>query len=95
MSNNTSPQELLADWEAATESNSRVTIGRCDAIYHVGKIMTGEWTPANVASFQATLADTDDFNYDPMYHYGYLTAWNTVTGLVKGQPLKMIAKLYG
>lgn len=92
---NTTPQEILFDWDSATNSNNRVTIGRTDAIYHVGKLMAEEWTPEFVADLQAGIADTSDPDYDAKYHSGYLTAWNTLAGLIKGEPLKSIAKNHG
>lgn len=92
---NTTPQELIEIWEDVTETNSRVRVGRADAVYHVGKLLTDEWTPQTVAGIQAELADTEGGDYDAMYHYGYLTAWNTVCGLLKGESLKQIAKNHG
>lgn len=95
MSNNTTPQELIELWEGITEENSRVKVGRADAVYHVGKLLADEWTPQTVAGIQAELADTAGGDYDAQYHYGYLTAWNTVSGLLKGDSLKTIAKNHG
>lgn len=92
---NTTPQEMIEAYEAIGESDNRVNVGRSDAIYHVGKLMANEWTPAFVADLQAGIADTADYDYDALYHFGYLTAWNTLAGLVKGQRLKAIAKFHG
>jgi hypothetical protein len=92
---NTTPQEMLEDYEAVTQSNNRVNVGRADAIYHVGKLLMDEWKPEFVSDVQATLADTSDPDYDAKYHYGYLTAWNTLAGLIKGEPLKTIARNHG
>lgn len=92
---NTTPQELVEAYEAIAESNNRANVGRSDAIYHVGKIMANEWTPEFVADLQAGIADTADYDYDARYHYGYLTAWNTLAGLLKGYSLKDIAKYHG
>lgn len=95
MAQNTTPQELNDDYEAITESDNRVNVGRADAIYHVGKLLTGDWSPQFVSDVQATLADTSEPDYDASYHFGYLTAWNTLAGLIKGEPLKTIAKNHG
>jgi hypothetical protein len=92
---NTTPQELNEAYEAITASDNRANVGRSDAIYHVGKLMTGDWAPEFVSDLQAGIADTADYDYDARYHYGYLTAWNTVAGLLKGEPLKTIAKNHG
>lgn len=89
---NTTPDELLEAYEQATEGNNRTTVGRTDAIYHVGKLMTGEWSPEFVSDIQNELADRNGDDYDAKYHYGYLTAWNAVSGLFKGESLKTIAK---
>lgn len=95
MSENTTPQEMIEDYEAITQSGNRVNVGRADAIYHVGKLLMDEWTPEFLSDVQADLADTSGPNYDGKYHYGYLMAWNTLSGLIKGQPLKTIAKAHG
>jgi hypothetical protein len=95
MSENTTPQELNADWEAIAENSNRANAGRGDAVYHVGKLVSGEWSPQFVAELQAGIADTADYDYDAKYHYGYLTAWNTLAGLLKGESLKTIAKNHG
>lgn len=95
MSQNTTPQEMIEDYEAITESNNRVNVGRADAIYHVGKLLMDEWTPEFLSDVQADLADTSAPDYDAKYHYGYLTGWNTLSGLIKGEPLKTIAKNVG
>jgi len=92
---NTTPQELNDAYEAVTESDNRVNVGRTDALYHTGKLLSGEWSPEFVRDLQAELADTSDPDYDAKYHFGYLTAWNTVSGLVKGESLKTIAKTHG
>lgn len=92
---NTTPQELLEAYEAITESDNRVNVGRADALYHVGKLLTGEWLPEFISDVQAELADTGQFDYDPHYHFGYLTAWNAASGLLKGESLKTIAKSHG
>jgi hypothetical protein len=92
---NTTPQEMVEAYEAISESDNRVNVGRADAIYHVGKLMTDEWTPEFVSDVQAGIVDTGQFDYDPHYHYGYLTAWNAMAGLLKGEPLKSIAKENG
>jgi hypothetical protein len=92
---NTTPAELIEAYEEVTESNNRANVGRTDAIYHVGKLMTGEWTPSFVSDVQNEFSNPEDPDYDPFYHYGYLTAWNTVAGLVKGESLKQIAKNHG
>ena len=94
MSQNTTPAELMDLYDDAVNS-SRVTAGRSDAVYHVGKLMTGEWTPEFVTDLQNDLANAADPDYDAKYHYGYLTAWNSVCGLFKGQSLKDIAKYHG
>lgn len=95
MSENTTPQELNDAYEKVTENNNRANVGRADAIYHVGKLLIGDWKPEFVADIQAGIADTADYDYDARYHYGYLTAWNTLAGLIKGEPLKTIAKNHG
>lgn len=95
MSQNTTPQEMNEAYEKVTENNNRANVGRTDAIYHVGKLMANEWTPEFVADLQAGIADTADYDYDARYHFGYLTAWNTLAGLLKGEPLKTIAKNHG
>lgn len=92
---NTTPQELLEAFDHATGANNRATVGRTDAVYHVGKLLSEEWTPEFLSDVQNTLADASDPDYDPKYHYGYLTAWNTIAGLVKGESLKTIAKSHG
>lgn len=92
---NTTPQELIEAYEAVGETSNRANVGRADAVYHAGKLMTGEWSPEFVSDVQAGLADSNDPDYDPIYHYGYLTAWNTVAGLLKGESLKTIAKAHG
>lgn len=92
---NTTPQEMLDTYEDATSENIRATVGRTDAVYHVGKLLTGEWSPEFITDIQAELADPNHPEYDIKYHFGYLTAWNTVAGLVKGEPLKTIAKNHG
>lgn len=95
MSENTTPQELNEAYEKVTENNNRVNVGRADAVYHVGKLLTGDWSAQFVADIQAELADTKGYDYDAQYHFGYLTAWNTLSGLIKGEPLKTIAKNHG
>lgn len=92
---NTTPQDLMDAYEDVTAENNRVTVGRTDALYHAGKMLAGEWSPEFITDIQAELADTASPDYDAKYHYGYLTAWNTVAGLVKGEPLKTIARNHG
>lgn len=89
---NTTPQELNDAYEGVS---TRANVGRADAIYHVGKLLANDWSPEFVSDIQNTLADTTDPDYDAQYHYGYLTAWNTVAGLIKGESLKAIAKNHG
>lgn len=91
---NTTPQELNDAYESIDGGN-RTLVGRADAVYHVGKLLAGEWTPEFVSNVQAELADSGQFDYDPHYHFGYLTAWNTLAGLLKGESLKTIAKNHG
>lgn len=92
---NTTPQELRETYEEIFETDNRVTAGRADALYHTGKLLAGDWSVGLLTDVQNELADTTSPDYDAPYHYGYLTAWNTVAGLVKGEPLKMIAKNHG
>jgi len=92
---NTTPQELFEAFDDATNGGSRTLAGRTDAIVHVGKLFYGEWSPEYVADIQAELADPQVPDYDAQYHYGYLTAWNALVGLTKGESLKMIAKNNG
>jgi hypothetical protein len=92
---NTTPEELNEAYEAITESGNRANVGRADAIYHVGKLLSNEWSPEFVDALQQELADSTDSDYDGPYHFGYLTAWNTLAGLLKGEPLKTIAKNHG
>lgn len=95
MSQNTTPQEMNDDYEAISESDNRVNVGRADAIYHVGKLLSNDWSPEFVSDIQAGVADVSGPDYDAPYHFGYLTAWNTLAGLLKGEPLKTIAKNHG
>lgn len=92
---NTTPQELNDAYEAVGETDNRAIVGRTDAVYHVGKLMTGEWTPQFITDLQNTLADDSDPDYDAKYHYGYLTAWETVSGLIKGESLRTITQNHG
>lgn len=95
MSENTTPQELRETYEEIFETDNRVKAGRADAVYHVGKLLTGEWSPRFVSDLQAELADATRNDYDAKHHFGYLTAWNTLAGLLKGESLKTIAKNHG
>lgn len=94
MSQNTTPDELLDLYDDSVNP-SLVIAGRSDAVYHVGKLISGGWTPEFITDLQNELADTTDPGYDAQYHYGYLTAWNSICGLFKGQSLKDIAKYHG
>jgi hypothetical protein len=92
---NTTPQELNDVYESVTENNNRVSVGRADAVYHVGKLLAGAWSPEFLADIQSELADPRQPDYDAKYHFGYLTAWETVSGLLRGEPLKTIARNHG
>lgn len=95
MSENTTPAEFMDIYDVTANSGNTADHGRADAVYHIGALMSQSASIGTVQNAQEALADTSDPDYDAKYHYGYLTAWNAICGLVKGDSLKTIAKNYG
>lgn len=95
MSNPTAEQMLEAVQEAYNQNDNAGLAGRVDAVLHIGLLQQGVVEASDVDNMHNEIADPNDESYDARYHYAYLQTWNALYDLVKGSPLKSVAKNHG
>jgi hypothetical protein len=73
------PQQVQDSYEWAVNTGP-IMNGRADALAHIGKLTSGEWTPEALTGIQADVLE----DADPAYRKGYTEAWNAITALING-----------
>lgn len=84
------PQQVQDSYEWAVNTGPTMN-GRADALAHVSKLTSGEWTPEALTDIQVEILEADDA--DPRYCRGYIEAWNVLTALINGVSIDELHKL--
>lgn len=95
MSNPTAQDMLEAVQDAYNQNDSSALAGRVDAVLHIGLLQQGVVETSDVENMHNEIANPNDEDYNAQYHFAYLQTWNALYDLVKGSPLKSIAKNHG
>jgi hypothetical protein len=89
-----STEEMFQNLEYATNYGGRLS-GRADALVHVGKLLTGEYTPEQLETIHlSTLSDPEDAD-NAAYLVGYKEAWDVLFNLVYGKQPNELHKQLG
>ena len=86
---NGSTDEMFDTIEWAT-NGSLIMNGRMDAVAHIGKLVSGEWTPEFLADVQS--GHDEYLGEDGDYIKGYTEAWNALYNLLRGVSIDELHK---